>query len=86
MNSTGAPFTTRVVLITTTRIALITTRCSVTGYDRSPPMAQRLDDLPSFPFPDNLLYWTDPPPDADPSDEAEDILTQPVPHFTRHIN
>jgi hypothetical protein len=25
-------------------------------------------------------------PDADPSDEAEDILTPPIPHFTRHID
>jgi hypothetical protein len=25
-------------------------------------------------------------PDADPSDKAEDILTQPIPHFTRRIN
>ncbi|KAJ7806332.1 hypothetical protein B0H14DRAFT_3484147 [Mycena olivaceomarginata] len=25
-------------------------------------------------------------PDADPSDEAEDIPTQPFPHFTRHID
>ncbi|KAJ7794568.1 hypothetical protein B0H14DRAFT_3496857 [Mycena olivaceomarginata] len=25
-------------------------------------------------------------PDTDPSDEAEDILTQPVPHFTRRID
>jgi hypothetical protein len=25
-------------------------------------------------------------PDTDPSDEAEDIPTQPVPHFTRRIN
>ncbi|KAJ7819754.1 hypothetical protein B0H14DRAFT_3472801 [Mycena olivaceomarginata] len=30
--------------------------------------------------------WTYHVPDTDPSDEAEDIPTQPVPHFTRRIN
>jgi hypothetical protein len=30
--------------------------------------------------------WTYSVPDADPSDEAEDILTQPFPHFTQRID
>ncbi|KAJ7301539.1 hypothetical protein DFH08DRAFT_978630 [Mycena albidolilacea] len=67
-----------------TRTALVATRCPPTGYDRSPSA------WTTFPcFHSQTLSYTRQTycvPDTDPSDEAEDIPTQPFPHFTRHID
>ncbi|KAJ7805956.1 hypothetical protein B0H14DRAFT_3882593 [Mycena olivaceomarginata] len=72
---TGAP--------RTARTALVATRCRPTGYDRSGAWT-------TFPrLRSRTLSHTGRTyrvPDADPSDEAEDIPTQPFPHFTRRID
>ncbi|KAJ7756140.1 hypothetical protein B0H14DRAFT_3512248 [Mycena olivaceomarginata] len=67
-----------------TRTVFVTTRRPPTGYDRSSGA------WTTFPrFRSRTLSHTGRTyrvPDADPSDEADDIPTQPVPHFTRRIN
>jgi hypothetical protein len=50
--------------------------------NRIRPVPWHVDNLPSFPFPDALPHRTYRVPDTDPSDEAEDIPTQPFPYFT----
>ncbi|KAJ7810763.1 hypothetical protein B0H14DRAFT_3480298 [Mycena olivaceomarginata] len=64
----------------TTQTVFVVTRHPPTGYDHSPVIHVSIRRRSLAP---GRTYRV---PDTDPSDEAEDIPTQPVPHFTQRIN
>jgi hypothetical protein len=79
-NNTGAPHTARIAHVPTQRPVIINATDLL-------PWRDAWTTSPLFHFQTiSRTGQTYPVPDADPSDETEDIPTQPVPHFTRHID